>query len=200
MGGRRLSFVSADRILLPEAISSPGREKSIHHQPNRRLRFPARNVPADQALWDIGLRQGFQRNLWTARRNRGWHAHSDGAADDGGSYRQVGADSTLRLVTRCDGRPHSRFGADSRRDHGDGGYIHDRALEHSVSACSHSHARSCDHRCVDCDLRSQYWPGSKRHQTCSCLLYRFAAGLHVHGLRSGSVLCRHLSPHDSRLL
>ena len=57
-----------------------------------------------------------------------WTADGDWHSVDGGSVRQVGADSALRLAAGCDGRPDAGFRADSRGDHGDGRRLHGFAL------------------------------------------------------------------------
>ena len=57
-----------------------------------------------------------------------------------------------------------------------------------------------DHRNADRAVRGDHRHRADRHQESSGLLHRFAAGLHVHGLRRRGVLGRHLPPDDPRLL
>ena len=45
LGGRRPRILSAHRLLVPEQLRRRRRQKSLHRQPHRRLRFPHRHLP-----------------------------------------------------------------------------------------------------------------------------------------------------------
>jgi NADH-quinone oxidoreductase subunit L len=57
-----------------------------------------------------------------------------------------------------------------------------------------------DHRHADCIFRRHHRHRANRHQESPRVLDRLAAGIHVHGVRRGRVLRRHLPSDDARLL
>ncbi len=101
------------------------RQESLHRQPHRRLRIPARR-PADLRPLRHDRLPGSRARGGDARARSGVrHGLADHAAAVRRRHRQVGADSALRLAAGRDGRPDAGLGAHPCGDDGDGGRVHD---------------------------------------------------------------------------
>ena len=117
-----------------------------------------------------------------------------------GRLRQVGADSSVRLVAGRHGRPDAGFRPDPCRNHGDGGRLHGFAISRHLRSCSHGTYGRRHHWNTDRLLCRDDWHRTNRYQESSRLLHGLATGLHVHGMRRGSVFRGHLSPDDACVL
>ena len=140
LGGRRALLVPADRLLVRRGRQRRRRQEGVHRQPHRRLRLPARHVPALRGA--SAPAAGGTLNFARSPRIQA-HAASlalatvtvDRAAALRRRDRQVGADPALRLAARRDGRPDAGLGADPRGDDGHRRRLHDRAPERPVRRC-----------------------------------------------------------------
>ena len=106
VGGRGPRVVSADRLLVHQRFCRCCGQESIHRQPHRRLRIPHRAVPADSSVSDRSISQRVSQRSNRSPGNGGrWLPDGYRLAADGGRRRQIGADSSICLAARRDGRP-----------------------------------------------------------------------------------------------
>ncbi len=104
--------------------------------------------------------------------------------------RKVCTTSAARVAARRDGWSNASLRADSRRDDGHRRSLHGDAHQRHLPALANDAARRRARRRCDCDLRRHDRHHAERHQEGSRLLNRFAARLHVHGLRRRRVCDR----------
>ena len=179
------------------------RQEGVHRQPHRRLRLPARHVPAVQ---HASARSTFARDrARTARRSLPAAALGDRADRPAAlrrRHRQVGADPALRLAARRHGRPDAGVRADPRRDDGDGGRLHGRR---GINVALRRSRRR----------RSPWWPSIgaltaffaatialAQTDIKKVLAYSTVSPARLHVPRRGRRRVRggHLPPHHARLL
>ena len=117
--GVGLCVVPPRVVLVRAQLGRGGREESIRHQPRRRRRLPARDVPH--------LRLVPHARLHRARRRREVRVVGDRHRDRVAAPRRRGrkerADTTSSLAARRHGRTHAGVGADPRGHHGDGRHL-----------------------------------------------------------------------------
>ena len=178
------------------------RQEGVHHEPDRRLRLPGRDVPASGGrfgsldfVYVIAARAADV--LRAGRRDR----HRDHPVPLPRLHRQVGPDPALHLAARRDGRPDAGLGPDPRGHDGDRrrlpGGADQRAvragagLEHGGGRASARSPRSSPPRSASASTTSRRcWrtPPSRSSATCSS-----ASG-------TGAYAAGHLPPGDARLL
>ena len=132
LGGRRSRLLPADRLLLQEGLRRQRRQESLHRQPHRRLRLPARDVPAHRALRLARLQRTSSTRSASHPEWHGGFLTAIALLLVLGAAGKVRADSALRLAARRDGRPHAGLRADPRRHHGHRRHLHGRALPRAL--------------------------------------------------------------------
>ena len=162
------------------------RQEGVHRQPHRRLRLPARDVPAaSRPRGTLDVRRHHRGRGDAARGPAGDAVVGDAGRLLGGAvpvprrHRQVRADPALRLAARRHGRPHAGLGPDPRRHHGHRRRLPGRPHARRSSCCRRRRWRSSPSsaRPPRCSRRSsasprttsrRCWPTPRSASSASC--------------------------------
>ncbi len=198
LGRRGARVVPADRVLVRGPRKGARGQEGVHHQPHRRRRLPAGNVPALLGAGHAGHGPDQQR----LHRN-----HASGGLRQPRRHpavrrrhRQVGADPAARLAARRDGGPDPGVGADPRGDDGDRRRLSRRPDVRPLHAGAGRLAGHRRGRRGDGVLRRDHRRRADRHQEGARLFHRLAAGPHVRGAGRGGLRRRDLPRLHPRVL
>ena len=187
LGRRRPVQLSADRLLVHEAVGRRGGPQGVPGHPHRRRRLAARHLAAVVELsattssYDDVFEPVASRP--TARPAR-CHGRVPAAVLRRG--RQVGAVPAARLVARRDGRPDARQRPDPRRDDGHGRRLPRRPLHAALLPAPDAPAGRRLHRRLHGAAGGPDRPDAERPQARAGLFDRQPARLHVPALGCGS--------------
>ena len=204
--GVGLAVLSADRVLVREALGQRGRDQGLRRQPRRRFRLRARHFPGLPADRLGELRTSLRRRARPRRPvlsplgSRRRQADVCLLAAVHGRDGQVGAVLAAHLVARRDGGADAGLRADSRRDDGHRRRVHGGAAVAPVRPRSDRAQRRDDRRRHDGDVRRHGRPGAERHQEGHRLFDVLAARLHVRRSRRRRLWTRDFPSLHSRLL
>ena len=217
LGRRRPRLLSADRLLVQEAVGQRRGDQGLRRQPRRRFRLRARHLRRLRAV-RLGRastrsspmrrpscrpkaprrRAGAQLPRLCARQVIGHDRRLPAAVH--GRHGQVGAGAAAHLAAGRHGRPDAGLGADPCRDHGDRRRVHAGAAVAAVRAVAYGADRGDLHRRHHRLLRGDRRPRPERHQARHRLFDLLAARLHVRGARRRRLWRGDLPPVHARLL
>ena len=146
--GVGLAVLSADRLLVREALGQRRGDQGLRRQPRRRFRLRARHLPRLSADRFGRLRSDLRRRARPCRQDHPFLRHRLGRADDRlpaavhGRDGQVGAVPAAHLAARRDGGPDAGLRAHPRRDHGDRRRVHGGAAVAAVRAVARPRSAS----------------------------------------------------------
>ncbi len=190
-------LLSPHRLLVLQGLGRERRPEGLHHQPGRRLRFPARHGPPRLRPGDARHRR--HRGGRRGGRARQGHGHGRGPAPVPGGHGQIRPDPALHVAARRHGRPDPRLRPHPRRDHGHGRRLHGRPPPYPVLLLRNGpHGRRPDRR-LHGRLRRDHGPRPDRHQARPGLLHDLPDRVHVHRPRRRGLRRRDLPPDDPRL-
>ena len=187
LGRRGPGLLSADRLLVHEALRQRRRDQGVHRQPRRRFRLRARHfrhlLPCSSTLdFDavFAAAPAIAGKTVHLRRPQRRHSHHALPALFVGAMGKSAQIGPAHLAARRDGRPNARLRPDPRRHHGDGRRVPGLPLL--------AHVRTM-RRCalefvtfigaIDGLLRRLGRPVPERHQARDRLFDLLATWLHV---------------------
>ena len=197
LGRRGPVFVPPHLVLVRARLRSSGRQEGLHHEPRRRLRLHAGDVPHLPEARDAQLRSARHERPRPEghRRVAGVDRDRDRIAVVPRRDGQERAAAAAHLVARRHGRSDPGVGPDPRRHDGDRGCLPPRTRARVLrGVVERGHDRGvgrCDHRALRGDRRAR----PERHQARARVFHDQSARLHVLGRRCRCVQ-RGDVPHD----
>ncbi|CAA9238481.1 MAG: NADH-ubiquinone oxidoreductase chain L, partial [uncultured Actinomycetospora sp.] len=180
LGGRRPRVVPAHRLLHGTPVGGQRRQEGVPHEPRRRRRAGAGDLPAVRRARDHAVRRGVRPR----RGDLAGHADRDHPAPAARCVRQVGPVPAAGLAPRRHGGPDAGLGAHPRGDDGHRRRLPHRPVQPALRPRAGRAARRHDHRGDHAADRRDHRLRLRRHQEGAGLLHGEPDRLHDAGRRA----------------